>query len=311
MILTVTPNPSIDLLYEAEKLVWDDANRVEMPRRRAGGQGINVTRAARALGGASVAVAYFGGREGAELKALLDVDDTPYIDVPIEHSTRTFVAVRETATGRSMLINPRGPSLGQPDRDNLLAAIEIACEALKPRWVVCGGSIARGLGDDLYGDIAQIAHAFGCSFIADCDGAPLTAALEQGCELIVPNEHEAERLLSTTISSVEDAVAAARALRAIAPRVLIKLAERGAVLADASGCWFAKGVTSRTGSAVGAGDAFLGSFLVAEKDGAPPEEALRRAVAAGGAVLSSVGTALLTRSDYASALESVSVSALD
>ena len=49
MILTVTPNPSLDLLFRAERLVWDDANRIPLPRRRPGGQGINVVRAVRAL----------------------------------------------------------------------------------------------------------------------------------------------------------------------------------------------------------------------------------------------------------------------
>ena len=70
-IITVTPNPSIDLLFEADTLVWDDANRVAMPRRRAGGQGINVTRAVRTLGGESIAVTLLGGNVGDELRSLL------------------------------------------------------------------------------------------------------------------------------------------------------------------------------------------------------------------------------------------------
>ena len=49
-IVTLTPNPSIDLLFQTTRLVWDDANRVESPRRRAGGQGVNVVRALRELG---------------------------------------------------------------------------------------------------------------------------------------------------------------------------------------------------------------------------------------------------------------------
>src|SRR5690606_27197723 len=56
VILTLTPNPSLDLLFEAESLRWNDANRLEAPRRRPGGQGINVVRAARALGGDARAV---------------------------------------------------------------------------------------------------------------------------------------------------------------------------------------------------------------------------------------------------------------
>ena len=88
---------------------------------------------------------------------------------------------------------------------------------------------------------------------------------------------------------------------------MIKLSEQGAVLADGAGCWHAQAAPITRGSAVGAGDAFLASFLVADEDGAPPYEALRRAVAAGTAVLASNGTALLTSSTYHTMLKSVVV----
>ena len=70
-ILTVTPNPSLDVLYSADRLVWDDANRVPEPRIRPGGQGINVSRTVAALGGQVEAVALLGGVTGAEIRSLL------------------------------------------------------------------------------------------------------------------------------------------------------------------------------------------------------------------------------------------------
>lgn len=307
MILTITPNPSIDLLHETEKLVWDDANRVHAPRRRAGGQGINLTRAARVLGGDSTALAFFGGLAGAELAAMLGEEGTPHIRVPVAGETRTFVAVRETATGKSMLINPRGPELSEDDRANMLEAVEAACSERKPAWVVCAGSIPRGVGNDLYALISRIAHAHGARFIADCDGEPLERAVNAEVDLLAPNQHEAERLLRQPIVSVPEAAAAARSLLSAAPRVLIKLGKQGAVLADAHGCWHAQTQAVNEGSAVGAGDACLASLLVADLAGATPYEALRRAVAAGSAVLVSHGADLLTYSDYEAMLRRVLV----
>src|SRR5688500_6415291 len=307
MILTITPNPSIDLLHESATIVWDDANRVEEPRRRAGGQGINLTRAARDLGGESVALAFFGGRTGADLVALLEDDPTPHIVVPIPGETRTFVAVRETSTGRSMLVNPRGPELSEDDRANMLEAVEDACTRLKPKWLVCSGSIPRGVGNDLYAFISRIAHAHGARFMADCDAEPLERAIKAGVDLLAPNQHEAERLLNQPIVSVPEAAAAARSLLSAAPRVLLKVGKHGAVHADGHGVWHAHTDAIKEGSAVGAGDAFLASFLVADRDGAPPYEALRRAVAVGSAVLLSEGTALLSRSDYDALLRDVVV----
>ncbi len=122
-VITVTPNPSIDLLFEADALVWDDANRVAMPRRRAGGQGINVTRAVRALGGESTAVTLLGGPVGDELLALLHAEAVDVRVAAAPGTTRTFVAVRERSSGRALLINPRGPTCGAAEEQALLAQL--------------------------------------------------------------------------------------------------------------------------------------------------------------------------------------------
>jgi 1-phosphofructokinase family hexose kinase len=310
VILTITPNPSLDYLFEAETLCWDDANRVEMPRRRAGGQGINLTRAARVLGGESVALGLFGGSTGSELRAMLAAEGTPVIDVPIDGDTRVFFGVRETATGRSMLVNARGPILGSADRERLLAAAGNACHELRPAWVVCSGSVPRGLGDDLYARIADIAHDAGARFIADCDGAQLANAVARGCDLIAPNKHEAERLSYMAIPDVPAAAKAARSLSTLAPEVYLKLGPDGAVASTGNESWMAQGPQLQDGSAVGAGDAFLAALLVAKENGALPREALQSAVAAGTAVLLSRGSDLLAPGDYASLLREVRLTAV-
>jgi 6-phosphofructokinase 2 len=310
LILTITPNPSLDYLFEAEELCWDDANRVEMPRRRAGGQGINLTRAARVLGGESTALALFGGSTGEQLKAMLQAEGTNFIDVRIEAETRVFFGVRETSTGRSMLVNTRGAILGEADRMRLLARVQRACAELQPSWVVGSGSVPRGLGDDLYAEIADITHAHGLRFVADCDGVQLTNATAKGCDLIAPNQHEAERLSYLSIRTADEAVAAANALRSVAAEVYVKLGAAGAVAATRSGAWIARGLQLQSGSAVGAGDAFLAALLVAKEKGAPHEEALRSAVAAGTAVLRSRGSDLITHSDYEQTLREVEVTAV-
>jgi 1-phosphofructokinase family hexose kinase len=307
MILTITPNPSIDYLFEAEHLQWDDANRVEMPRVRAGGQGINLTRAARALGGESIALAFFGGSSGTQLKSMLEAEGTPFIDVPIEAETRVFFGVRETATGRSMLVNARGAVLSHADRVRLIAQVQAACAELKPDWVVCSGSVPRGIGDDLYAEIADIVHTHGLRFVADCDGAHLSNAVARGCDLIAPNQHEAERLSYLSITDATAAAAAAAALRSVAAEVYIKLGGQGAIASTRAGAWHARGAALQSGSAVGAGDAFLAALLVSKENGAPPGEALRNAVAAGTAVLASRGSDLITRGDYEAMLREVVV----
>lgn len=300
-IATVTPNPSIDLLYEATRLVWDDANRVEMPRRRAGGQGVNVVRAAGELSGnpaAGIAIAPLGGAAGRELRELLEAEGTPVHAVPIAGETRVFCGVRETDTGRSMLINPRGPVLSDEEAARLLDAVDGVLQRHRPAWLAGCGSLARGLPPDFYARLGRLARQRGVAFVPDGDGDALRLAAEARCDLLVPNQHEAARLLGTdplAQLTPAQAGAAAAALRRWAPLVCITLGAAGAVCADGHQLWHARPPAAPAGSAVGAGDVFLAAFLLAREAGASCPDALRRAVAAGTAVLSSRGTQLVSR----------------
>lgn len=305
MIATLTPNPSLDLLLHAPRLQWDDANRLEPPRRRPGGQGINVVRAARALGCDAVAVAPLGGPTGAELEAMLREEATPLRAVPVAGDTRVFVGVRETDTGRSLLLNPWGPTFTAEEGEALLAAVETVLERERPRWLACCGSLPPGLPLDFYARVHDRAREHGTAFVPDCDGEPLRLACEGGCDLLVPNEHEAARLVREPVDGIESAARAATALRRLAPVVAITLGAAGAVCATAAGVWHAEGPHAAEGSAVGAGDAFLAGFLCARDDGADAPGALRAGVAAGGAVLLGRGAALLRGEDAAALLAEV------
>lgn len=308
MIVTLTPNPSLDLLFSADRLVWDDANRVPMPRRRPGGQGINLVRAARVLHPETAvrAVAPLGGPVGDELRAMLEAEGTPLVAVPIAGETRVFVGVRESDAGRSLLLNPRGPEATPAEADALLQAVAAALEAGRAKgadWLVASGSLLPGLPPDFYARAGRLARDRGARFVPDGDGQGLAAAVPEA-DLLVPNELEAGRLLGATVESPADAIAAARRLRDRGPeRVVVTLGARGAVAVDADGAWWARlappsAVRERlTGSAVGAGDAFLAALLLALDADAAFPDALADAVAAGTAVLLSEGAALLRRSD--------------
>ncbi|NEB67921.1 1-phosphofructokinase, partial [Streptomyces fulvissimus] len=70
MILTVTPNPSLDRTYELPELVRGTVLRATADRVDPGGKGVNVSRAVAAAGHRTVAVAPMGGPEGALLARL-------------------------------------------------------------------------------------------------------------------------------------------------------------------------------------------------------------------------------------------------
>ena len=331
MIITLTPNPSLDLLFRAERLIWDDANRIPTPRRRPGGQGINVARAVRTLDpeAAVRAIAPLGGSVGREIRESLEAEGTPLSPVPIGENTRVFVGVRESETGRSMLLNPRGPEVTEAEAEALLAAVDQALETgLRlgsagarsasdaavstadtaygdgPGWLVACGSLLPGLPADFYARAGRLARKHGALFVPDCDGDALAAAVPEA-DLLVPNELEAGRLVGRAVASPEDAIGAGGELLEHGPeRVVVTLGAQGAVAVDGTGAWRARPVPPPAArkalagaSAVGAGDAFLAALLLARDAGAAMPDALADAVAAGTAVLLSEGTELLRRED--------------
>src|SRR5690606_8004990 len=196
---------------------------------------------------------------GRELAEILAAEGTPLHAVPIEGETRVFVGVREGATGRSLLLNPRGPRLGPADAEALHEAMRAELRDARPRWVACCGSLPPGLPPELYAGIGRMAREAGARFVPDCDTPALRLAVGAGCDLLVPNHHEAGRLLESEFEE-GDVAAAARAAAALLARgpatAAITLGAAGAVLATPRGTWHAAAPPVPDGSAVGAGDAF-------------------------------------------------------
>jgi 6-phosphofructokinase 2 len=309
-VLTITPNPSLDLLHETERIVWDDANRVAPPRRRPGGQGINVARAVVALGGTARAIAPLGGRTGEQITEMLQAEGLPLRVVGLAAETRTFASIRERDSGRSILINSRGEYLPADALTRLLSVIEEEIAVHRPHWVACCGSLPPGAPPDFYARVGRLARKGGARFVTDCDGEPLRLAMHEGCDLLVPNGYEAERL---TGMPMEDASAAVRGARALVdagtPLVAVTLGKDGAVIAARAGCGlyaaYAHAREVREGSTVGAGDSFLASLLLCIERGLSPGEALRHAVAAGTASLASAGHDLVDSQTVEAILPSV------
>ena len=71
MILTVTPNPAVDVTYHLDELRPGAVHRVDDVVSRAGGKGINVARVLRQLGVASEAVLLGSGGKARRIVAEL------------------------------------------------------------------------------------------------------------------------------------------------------------------------------------------------------------------------------------------------
>ena len=123
------------------------------------------------------------------------------------------------------------------------------------------------------------------------------ASLPEGtlalCDYVTPNESEAEALTGLPVTTIAEAEAAAKALRAMgAGTAIITLGDKGALFYD--GTRTVHLPTFKAGPVVettGAGDAFNGGFAAALAEGQDPVAAVRFGSATAGISVTRAGTA--------------------
>ncbi|MEU8481886.1 1-phosphofructokinase [Streptomyces sp. NPDC048641] len=292
MILTVTPNPSLDRTYEVPALDRGAVLRAAGERMDPGGKGVNVSRAVAAAGARTLAVLPLGGAPGALVAELLDAQGISVASVPVAGQTRSNIALAEP-DGTLTKINAPGPELTPEEAESLLSVV--GERSAGAAWTACCGSLPRGLAPSWYAELVARAHAAGARIALDTSGPALLAALRERPDVVKPNAEELAEAVGRPLATVGDAVKAAEELRELGARaVLASLGADGQLLVDGSGAWFATAPVDTVRSNVGAGDSSLAGFLIA---GGTGPRALASAVAHGAAAVQLPGSAMPTPAD--------------
>ena len=113
MIITLTPNPSIDRAMVIDALRRGEVHRATSSRIDPGGKGVNVSRALSAQGSPTVAVLPAGGPEGHLMEELLDAAGVARRSVPVAGSLRMNISVLEP-DGTTTKLNEQGPRSRRP-----------------------------------------------------------------------------------------------------------------------------------------------------------------------------------------------------
>ncbi|ALO94388.1 1-phosphofructokinase [Streptomyces olivaceoviridis] len=292
MILTVTPNPSLDRTYEVQALKRGEVIRAETERMDPGGKGVNVSRAVAAAGRRTVAVLPLGGAPGALVAELLHAQGIEVAPVPVLGATRSNIALAE-ADGVLTKVNAPGPELSGPEQELLLDTVR--SQSRDADWIACCGSLPRGLAPSWYADVVTRAHAGGARIALDTSGRALLEALRARPDVVKPNAEELAEAVARPLTTVGDALKAAEEVRSMGARaVLASLGADGQLLVSDDGAWFGSARVSAVRSNVGAGDASLAGFLIA---GGTGPGALASAVAHGAAAVQLPGSVMPTPAD--------------
>ncbi|PFG33953.1 1-phosphofructokinase family hexose kinase [Sanguibacter antarcticus] len=303
MIITVTPNPSLDRTFEADSIVLGHINRAHSTHVDAGGKGINVTRALAANGVPSIAVFPAGGADGARLVDELRALSIQVRPVTIDGETRGNITLVDAA-GITTKINAAGAALTAEALEQLLSALDDELSAARAAGhealVVGAGSLPQGAEDSFYTEVALRSAHYGARTVLDTSGTPLTAAVAAGgLALVKPNDDELAELVGRELVTVGDVLDAAREVMANGiDEVLVSLGAHGALLVAAEDSWWAGGPELVPLSTVGAGDTTLAGYLSASFAAhSEPSRALRTAVAWGRAAVLLPGSAAPLPSD--------------
>jgi 1-phosphofructokinase len=295
MIVTVTPNPSIDRTVALPgPLVRGGVHRVESILNQPGGKGVNISRACLAAGIPTLAALPVAGDD--PFVHDLAVLGVPCLPVPPSGPMRVNLTITEP-DGTTTKLNTAGAVVAPEDLELLAAAV---LERPAGDWVVLAGSLPPGAPTQWYADVAARLRAAGQMVAVDTSDAALEALVasltpETAPSLMKPNAEELASVVGADPALLEGdpervAAAAASLVDRGVGAVLATLGGAGAVLVDGTGAWHAVPPPTRVVSTVGAGDVSLFGYLRADLLGRSAPERLAAAVAYGSAAAALPGT---------------------
>lgn len=297
MIVTLTPNPSLDRAITIPELRRGEVIRASSSRVDPGGKGVNVARALAAQGADTVAVLPSGGPEGHMMEELLAQAGVRAVTTHVEGSLRMNITVLEP-DGTTTKLNEPGPTLTDETVSALLQATLDAARG--GGWVVGCGSLPPGAPINLYATLTSAARAAGLSVAIDSSGEPMTHAAAALPHLIKPNHEELEELVGRRLDSLGDVRDAACGLidRGI-ETVAVSLGRDGALLVTGDTVVHAGAAITTPRSTVGAGDCMLAGLLNGLSRGDAPADALAAAVTWGAAAVTLPGSRVPGPADLA------------
>ena len=330
MIVTLTPNPSLDRTVTLPgPLVRGGVNRLSGVVVEPGGKGVNVARVLVSAGQPAAAVLPAAAHDPL-LLALEAAAAAPSAGsaalstraVTVAAPARINTAVTEP-DGTTTKLNEPGAALSPQEVDAVETALLEAVTAAAAgegagarHWAVLSGSLPPGVPADWYARLVRLLResAPGLRIAVDTSDEPLAALAaglpESAPDLVKPNGEELGQLVGLpadhAMAPEEGAAHGDLAPVADATRTLVDLGlgavmatlgPAGAVLVTGGGAWHATAPKVPVASTVGAGDSSVAGYVLADVRGGDEPERLRTAMVYGSAAASLPGTTLPTPGD--------------
>jgi 1-phosphofructokinase family hexose kinase len=282
VITCVAPAPAVDRLLELPGPVTP--GEIHRPARVlavAGGKGLNVARAAAALGAPVRAVAPLGGATGRWIEERLAAAGIDVRRVTTSAEPRVCISIASSGQELTEFYEP-APRLEPGQWQAFERAVREAAQGAA--WVTLSGSLPPGSPDDGAERLVAAGHAAGARVALDASGEALRSGLRAAPDLVKVNTREARELLG--------ADATASALRRAGGAACITNGAAGIELAAGDVRLLAVPPV-RGDYPVGCGDVTLAALVAARSHGASWRAALALATAASAASAEIPGAGVL------------------
>jgi 1-phosphofructokinase family hexose kinase len=281
-LVCIVPNPSIDKTAEIERLQPGVIHRPTDVLAVPGGKGLNVARAAHALGVPVEAVLLLGGHAGRWIDAALRGLGLAHHATWTAGETRTCLSVLDRSTGELTEFYEPGAEISAADWARFRRAVRRSVVAGGDEALIAlSGSFPPGSPADAAATLVEIGRAARGRVLLDTSGSQLEAALGSAPFLVKVNAAEAAAVVGGAVTSEREAVEAATELVARGARqAVVTRGAAGAVGWDGQAAWTTESPGGGGPYVVGSGDAFLAGFATGLRRGEPFDGCLRRAAAA-------------------------------
>jgi tagatose 6-phosphate kinase len=282
-LATVTLNATLDRLVPIPGFVPGEIYGAGDLTIYASGKGLNVARAAVALGGEVKVTGLVAGQCGQWIRDLCAAERIPasFVRLPGGQS-RIATIVVDVENRRTTVINGPGPAVPSGAWTEIRSTID-GYVATSP-WLALAGSAPPGVPDSAYADLCRSARARGQHVCLDARDRWLGQALSARPYLVKCNRDEASAVLGRQIDTLEEARDAALEWSALGiPHVAITMDVQGAVAVAGQRAWYVGAPKVDALCPIGSGDALMAGLIVALDRGASWPEAVRYGVAIGAA----------------------------
>ena len=259
MVYTVTFNPAVDYVVQADDITVGGLNRTKSEKIYFGGKGINVSMVLAELGVKSKALGFVAGFTGEAIeKGLKNPKITADFITLKSGISRINIKIK---AGEETEINCQGPHIDEEELLNLFDKID---NIQSGDTLIIAGNIPNTLPDDVYERIIEKLDGKDVRIVVDATKKLLVNSLKYKPFLIKPNRQELSEIFDTTVKTESDVVKYAQELQKMgAKNVLVSLGGDGALLVDEFGKVHKEGVIKghKVLNTVGSGDSMVAGFV--------------------------------------------------